>query len=47
MPEPIMPVSRGGENNFDNLVTSCFECNLGKLDVVLDKYKSDLIRARQ
>ena len=26
----IVPVAEGGENNIDNLVTSCSACNLGK-----------------
>lgn len=25
-----IPVSKGGTNDFDNLVTSCFDCNRGK-----------------
>jgi hypothetical protein len=28
----ITPVSAGGENDMDNLVTSCFDCNRGKSD---------------
>ena len=26
----IIPVSKGGENSKDNLITACFECNRGK-----------------
>jgi len=26
----IHPVSKGGKNNSDNLITSCFDCNRGK-----------------
>jgi hypothetical protein len=26
----IKPVSHGGDNNADNLITACFECNRGK-----------------
>lgn len=26
----IVPVSKGGDNNISNLITSCFECNRGK-----------------
>jgi hypothetical protein len=29
-PDHINPVCNGGQNNIDNLVTSCFECNRGK-----------------
>lgn len=25
-----VPVSRGGDNSMDNLITSCFDCNRGK-----------------
>lgn len=25
-----LPVSKGGQNDFDNLVTACADCNLGK-----------------
>lgn len=28
----IIPVSKGGGNESDNLITSCFECNRGKRD---------------
>lgn len=28
----IVPVSRGGEDVIDNLITSCFDCNRGKSD---------------
>lgn len=31
----ITPVAGGGENDIDNLVTSCAPCNLGKSDVPL------------
>jgi len=32
----IKPRSKGGKDVMDNLITSCFECNLGKSDVLLD-----------
>lgn len=32
----ITPVSKGGENELLNLVTSCVDCNLGKSDTQLD-----------
>lgn len=28
----INPVSKGGGNDYDNLITSCFDCNRGKAD---------------
>ena len=31
----IKPVSKGGTNDIINLITSCFECNSGKKDVLL------------
>jgi len=44
----IKPVSKGGNNNILNLITSCFACNSGKsnrnLDdnIVLDKQREQL-----
>lgn len=29
-PDHIHPTSRGGKDEFDNLLTSCFDCNRGK-----------------
>lgn len=31
----IKPVSKGGDNDIDNLITSCFDCNRGKSDALL------------
>jgi hypothetical protein len=31
----ILPVSKGGTNVLDNLITSCFECNRGKSNISL------------
>jgi hypothetical protein len=31
----IKPVSRGGDNKRDNLITACFDCNRGKSNVLL------------
>jgi len=31
----IMPVSKGGENNMENLITSCWACNRGKRDGIV------------
>jgi len=35
--EHIVPKSNGGESEIDNYTTSCFECNIGKGDVLLEK----------
>ena len=32
----IQPVSKGGTNSIDNLLTACFSCNRGKSDRLLD-----------
>ena len=32
----INPVSKGGDNDIINLLTSCFDCNRGKRDIKLD-----------
>lgn len=41
----ITPVSRGGTNDLDNLVTSCQDCNLGKSDVPLSDTRPTPSRA--
>lgn len=33
----LMPVSKGGDNSEDNLITSCFECNRGKYNIELSE----------
>ena len=33
----IVPRSKGGEDLIENLVTSCMDCNYGKIDVLLEK----------
>jgi 5-methylcytosine-specific restriction endonuclease McrA len=35
----IIPKSKGGEDTFENITTSCQECNLGKYDILLEKSK--------
>ena len=37
----VIPVSKGGTNDFDNLITSCFECNRGKGQSLLDTILKD------
>lgn len=39
----IDPVSRGGTNDIDNLVTACFDCNRGKSNNRLDSIPDTLI----
>lgn len=44
----IHPVSKGGDNDISNLITSCFDCNMGKKDralndkAVIEKQKQQL-----
>lgn len=38
----IIPVAKGGDNEQDNLVTSCFDCNRGKSDRSLDSVPESL-----
>lgn len=38
----IEPVSAGGDNDINNLITACFDCNRGKSDTPLDKSPSSL-----
>ncbi len=33
----IIPRNKGGKDNYDNLITSCSDCNYGKTDVLLSK----------
>jgi len=33
----VLPVNKGGENNYENLVTACWECNLKLRDNTVDK----------
>ncbi|MCK4815985.1 HNH endonuclease, partial [bacterium] len=35
----IIPINKGGENNLENLTTSCFDCNRGKGKNLLEEYK--------
>lgn len=35
----IIPISEGGQNNLENLITSCFDCNRGKGKELLENYK--------
>lgn len=40
----VHPKSRGGANEIDNLVTSCFDCNMGKRDRVMDERVVDEVK---
>jgi hypothetical protein len=33
----IIPVSKGGSNSSTNLITACFDCNMGKSNIPLDR----------
>ena len=39
--EHVIPLSKGGSDDFDNLTTSCFECNRGKGKSLLDTVLKD------
>ena len=38
----VMPRSKGGSNELSNLVTSCWECNHGKSDVLLSFNRKEI-----
>lgn len=42
----IKPKTKGGKLKIDNLVTSCFECNEGKRDVLLTKREQKKLKSR-
>jgi len=42
----INPVSNGGDNNIDNLATSCFDCNRGKTNIPLESIPDTLEKKR-
>lgn len=39
----IQPKSKGGKDDLNNLITSCFECNRGKRNYLLDQVPNTLI----
>lgn len=39
----IEPVSKGGENDIDNLITACFDCNRGKSNRLLSSLPKTII----
>lgn len=42
----VKPISYGGETTLDNGVTSCWNCNIGKYDALLDQMEIDDPRDR-
>lgn len=38
----IHPKSKGGQDEINNLITSCFDCNRGKRNIVLDRVPNSL-----
>lgn len=38
----VIPKSRGGKNDWQNLVTSCFKCNLKKADMTPEEAKMSM-----
>ena len=42
----IIPRSKDGQDILDNLITACGECNMGKMDVILEQYQIDLVKNR-
>lgn len=40
----ILPVSKGGDNQVENLVSSCFDCNRGKSNKNLDEIPSSMVQ---
>jgi len=42
----VVPIKRGGRTDIDNLVTSCWGCNIGKLNATLEQMGLDDPRSR-
>jgi hypothetical protein len=42
----IIPKSKNGKDTMENLITSCADCNYGKLDVMLEAHKVSLLQNR-
>ena len=43
----VIPLRFAGEDKLDNLVTACFECNQGKLCIMLEKETKDKLKKRR
>ena len=39
----IIPQSKGGPNTWENMITSCFDCNNEKADLDLEEYGKEII----
>ena len=39
----IKPVSKGGTNDINNLITSCFDCNRGKSNILLKQIPNPIV----
>lgn len=39
----LNPISKGGNNNINNLITACFDCNRGKSNIPLERIPNQLI----
>lgn len=42
----IIPRAKGGEDEIGNLTTSCKECNMGKMDIMLEDYQINAVKKR-
>jgi len=42
----VVPVSRGGSSNLDNLVTACLACNLAKATSTLEEWRAQQQKIR-
>lgn len=43
----ITPVSKGGKNIIDNLLTSCFDCNRGKSNIELSTIPMSIVEKKE
>ncbi len=42
----IQPKAHGGKLTLDNLITSCFDCNLGKRDILLSEREQNKLKSQ-
>ena len=43
----VVPKSKGGSDAMSNYLTACRECNVGKIDILIESYWSDLAKKRE